>query len=192
MRQHLLVKKLKEKLGFIENPERKETRRIVGPGVSDRVKKDHIPKGSIQLASPDRFIKSPYFLKFNLRAREVYPEQIQKIQLETGLEYELLVDLCLCSLDADVAKLIFYAYRVAEITADQGTVGLVCDYINLAQKALNVPPGIPEFWTPNRRKYLPYVKKYKLRIQSNRAHAEGQSLRCIDSFLDYLRKDWGV
>src|SRR5580698_8060882 len=147
MSQHLLAAKLKEKLGFIENPDRTKIKRLAGVGETERVKKRHTPKGSVQLAPPDLLFKSPSPLKFNLREKKVYQEQIEKIQLETGLEPRLQTDLRICHLDRDTARLIFYSYRIAEITRSEGTIGMTCDYVAHVKQALVPPSSAAAFWT---------------------------------------------
>jgi|SRR6185437_9943524 len=193
MSQYLLAIKLKEKLGFVENPERSSTKRIAPTGKSGKIKKRPIPKGSIQLAPPDLFLKSSSFLKFNLREKKIHPEQVQKLRLETGLEPKLQSDLWRCRLDSDVAKLIFYSYRVGEITLSQGTIGMICDYIALVHRNLQPPSPLEEFWTPARRDYREYVKRLRTRIEANRRHADNsEALKCIEDFLKYLKDKWGV
>ena len=190
MSQYLLARKLQEKLGFIENEN--TTKRMPGKGNSDRIKKRHVPKDSIELAPPDRLLISPAFLKFNLKEKNIDQQQIQKIRLETGLEYKLQRDLFRCHLDAYVAKLIFYSHKFNEITQNQGTIGMACDYVGLVRGNLEAPASPSEFWTSERRKYLPALAKLRARISANRPLAKSDEQQCIDDFLDYLKNKWGI
>ena len=193
MSQHLLAVKLQEKLGFVENPDRARTKRLVAAGESNRVKKRHTPKGSIQLAPPDLLFKSPSPLKFNLREKQIYQEQIQKVQLETGLGPGLQKDLRICHLDRDTARLIFYSYRIGEITRNTGTIGLICDYVVHAKGAMAPPVSSTAFWTVSRLKYLDYIKQLKAKIETNRTLApNATTLGCINDFLNYLTVAWGL
>jgi hypothetical protein len=121
MTQALLAQELVEKLGFIENPEKGKYRKLRG----GKVKGHPRAKRSVILAPPDFLLQRPAFLHFNPSEGQVYPQQIEKLQDETGLDYASQRDLAQCRLDREVAKLLFYCHRIVEITKDQGTMGLL-------------------------------------------------------------------
>src|SRR5580693_4332736 len=104
MTQAVLAQKLVDKLGFIENPEKGKYRKLRGGKVKGRP-------------------RAKRFLHFNPSEGQVYPQQIERLQDETGLDYALQRDLAQCRLDREVAKLLFYCHRIVEITKDQGTMG---------------------------------------------------------------------
>jgi hypothetical protein len=119
---------LQQKLGFTE--------RTAHEGKSRRTRR---MKVKLSLAPPDARIQRPSYVNFNLKQRAVDAGQIQKVKDETGLDYRLQVDLADCRLDADVAKLLFYTFRVVEMTKDQGTIGHSCTYLELVKEYLPKP-----------------------------------------------------
>jgi hypothetical protein len=188
MTQKALADMLREKLGFQNQPERAVTR--LRPGA--RVVRRKIPRGSISLAPPDFLLQRPSVLRFHLNETKVHPDQTQKVQDETGLDYQLQRDLVRCKLDREVAKLLFYCYRFALITKDYGTVAQACDYMDLAKRGLGSPAG-GAFWTSKRQQYRARIKGLRKIIEKQIGVARGGAAQtCIQDFLEYLEKNWQV
>jgi hypothetical protein len=192
MNQHQLSDKLQEKLGFQANPARANSKVISG-GTLKAVKSRRRKSTSIQLAPPDGYLNRDSFLSFNLKQPALDPQQVTKVEAETGLPLSLQKDLAECRLDSEVARLLFYCFRMVVLTRDNITIKLVCDYIEVAKEKLPPPKSPDTFWSPKRRRYLSHLNKLRSEIQRNRRLAENEATeRCISDFLKYLEEGWGL
>ena len=121
------------------------------------------------------------------------PEQIQKLQEETGFNYRLQADLAECRLDAEVAQLLFYCHKLAVITRDNMTIEMACGYISHVRAHLARPTLPNEFWTVGRRRYLGHLRNLRREIQDNRRLAGNDNTgECIANFLNYIDTGWGI
>jgi hypothetical protein len=181
MTQLHLAQKLQEKLGFTRTG----------------AKKRH---GSIKLAAPDHLIQRDIVFRFNPAEPNVSDEQYQKLQLETGLDPQLQKDLTHCHLDREVAKLLYYSYRVAQMADDPIEIKLARKYINMAKTNLDrdlsnlASPSPDEFWDDTRRQYKDRAVRLRKRISAPKGLSpdDNETRECLRDFVDYLKSTWGV
>jgi hypothetical protein len=196
MTQAQLVKTLQEKIGFVWQFDRKNVtslRPTPKAKKGKRVKKRPHSKGSVELVAPDSMLQAPYPLRFNMRERKVHREQIEKVANETGLDYHLQRDLAECRLDPDTAKLIFFCHRLADATGDIASITLSCKYVEEAKAKLGSPSASKSLWGGTRTRYLPVLKTLRRRIERQKGLALGEkTAECLDDFLAYLAKVWGI
>lgn len=132
-------------------------------------------------------------LSFNLAQPTVDAQLSTGVRLETGLDYGLQRDLAECRLDAEVARVLFYSNKIAGITRDNLTIGLLCDYIPIAKASLGVPADPQAFWTPSRMRYKKHLQKLASDIHQNRRLASDRATEtCLDDFLRFLAVGWDI
>jgi hypothetical protein len=190
--QRGLAAKLVAKLGFVRD---KKPASVLKLGSTNPFKPPRRRKSraSVELTPPDNIIFCPRLLRFNLGDPHVYPEQLLKLREETGLTYQLLKDLEECSLDAEVAKLLYYCYRVSWITSRNGTIENLCGYLPAAKGALKADSPTKAFWSGLRLKYRRDLRLLIQTIKEQKSLAlTDKTRKCIDDFLTYIHEGWGI
>jgi hypothetical protein len=190
MTQAQLVNQLKAKLEFKEYPERSGYSTLKGKPPKSRPKK----VGSVQLGPPGSIMLAPAFVSFDLSESGLLAHQARKLENETGLDPSLLELLAECPLDAEVARLIFCANKLARITRDNVEIDTyACVFVRWANDWLVSPAHPSTFWTPQRRQFRRRVMDFLRDIRDGIGNANyDETKMCIQDFLDRLEADWGL
>ena len=179
---------MQAKLGFIKHQNLGDVSRA---GSNRHPSRNRRPKGSFDLSPPEKIIFCPRLLRFNALESYLHPQQSIKVRDETGLNWDLQKDLVRCHLDAEMAQLLYYSYRVEWYTRANGTIELVCAYLPVAQSALKSPDTPKNFWTPKRLKYRRVLVSLLQDIETQKKISLTEKTRgCIDDFLKYIKDGW--